>query len=309
MELLNLQHVSPESIRDGMVTHEDPLSDEVPFAEGYARAKQKAQELDGYASLFGEMPSSVTPAKGREILNQEGFEYRDSFDQVEQYHDAWGIVATLRDYGREAIIVFHLQTIFAACPLLLLGSRSPFCLLNGDIVFKYSITAQPGVLTMIRMVRPYALRPWRVPYSEESLAGVGYGLSPLHQLKEFPPLIDKHECFTLQDLMAGSGEALTDEGTTSSGGSKRYWFKPFQAAICFRTEGDLEAKKWLDLYLQLADFARREGCRLNERSAVELQLTGKLCCVDQQRRSRKVQLRNGKLVVLDYCDAAQPELP
>ena len=101
-----------------MVTHEDPLSDEVPFAEGYARAKQKAQELDGYASLFGEMPSSVTPAKGREILNQEGFEYRDSFDQVEQYHDAWGIVATLRDYGREAIIVFHLQTIFAACPLL-----------------------------------------------------------------------------------------------------------------------------------------------------------------------------------------------
>ncbi len=93
MELLNLQHVSPESIRDGMVTHEDPLSDEVPFAEGYARAKQKAQELDGYASLFGEMPSSVTPAKGREILNQEGFEYRDSFDQVEQYHDARGIVA------------------------------------------------------------------------------------------------------------------------------------------------------------------------------------------------------------------------
>ncbi len=85
-------------------------------------------------------------------------------------------------------------------------------------MFKYSITAQPGVLTMIRMVRPYALRPWRVPYSEESLAGVGYGLSPL-------------------------------------------------------------------------------------------QLTGKLCCVDQQRRSRKVQLQNGKPVGLDYCDAPQPELP
>lgn len=310
--LIENQHLSPESVRAGFITHEDPLGDGVSNAEGYRRLQMQSSELAGYATLFKEIPIYADPDTARGILTREGYKPTGQHKDTELWSNGSGIIATLRVSGKQAVVYFEFQTLWA-CPYILMGNRSPFNLANGDVVFVYSIFAEPGVLKMLKMIQPYVLKRWRVTprCTEWTLPEV----APLEQLKEFKPCIPAEENYTLTEMMKLSGETYETlpSGTliTTSGGVKRFWYKPGQAALSFFAEEEAVALKWLAFYQQLATYAEAQNCRLTERNAFELQLTGKLCCSSKAKEysSLKVQLHKGQPIILDYCFQQAIELP
>jgi hypothetical protein len=308
-----IKFLSPESMRQGFIDHEDPLAD-VDDATGYLRLKEQSEQLSAYANIFNEIPIYPNPTKAREILSREGYTHVRSTPQFEIWDNLKGIIAKLQVSGDQAVVHFDFQTLWVA-PLILSGNRSPFNLANGDVVFSYSIFAEPGVLAMLRQVQPYVISPWRVKvWRHEEMGPLGY-LQPMQDLTEFKPYIPAEENYSLKELMELSGETYeiveADCYKTQSGGGTRLWFKPFQGAISFKVETKSQAQPWLKFYHLLADFAHANNCRLTERNSDELGLTGKLCCTsrDANQRSLKVQLVKGQPTILDYCDPRRPELP
>jgi hypothetical protein len=324
MELLEFASISPEQKRAGFITDEDPLRAGRSSGEGWLAGKRRERELEAFAFLFKELPTFPKPEEGRQILRREGFHLAQTNGAMETWHDGQGIVASLRTSGEQAVIEFLFQTIFGACLHLFRGTRYPFNLANGDTIFVNNIHAEPGVLQMLRMARPYVLLPWRVlPPQCYVQRYVPLEVVPKVQLIEFKPTISAEENHTIEELMALSGEQFERVGNslrTTSGNRTRWWFKPFQAAICFVADTEEEAQGWLAFYLRLANHAHAQGCRLTERACIELQLSGKLCCkaldsstspVGSSRwgsNNLKVQLKNGQPVILDYCDDATPEI-
>lgn len=312
MQLISLQSISPESIREGFITDEEPLNAPT-LAEGYLRLQRHNAELDGYATLFKEIPTYPSPSQGREILQREGFKHVHTRSQKEVWYDGQGIGATLQVAGEQAVITFEFQTLWATCPFLFSGSRRPFNLANGDVILAYQIAAEPGVLQMLRMARPYALRSWRVSPWKCTNLGIITGLnSNLKPLQEFKPSIPADENLSLRELMELSGETPDYLGETEARTTEislRYWFKPFQGALCFNVPRKEDAKPWLNWYMQLAEYAHAQGYRLTERNAMELPLTGKLCCGNKQHPYMKVQLYRGKPAIFEYCQPIPPEIP
>jgi hypothetical protein len=314
LTLKPIQFLSPASVREGFINHEDPLGEELGFAEGYRRVHEKSDQLNAFATLFNEIPVYPTPEKAREILTKEGYHLARVVGKREIWDNNKGIIADFQISGSQAVIHFEFQTLWVT-PIILNGNRSPFNLANGDVVFLYSIFAEPGVLTMLRQVQPYVLIPWRAKsWRQEEKGDLGY-LKPLHNLKEFGSCVPADENLSLKEMMALSGqdyEVIDEECLkTTDGGATRLWFKPLQSAIAIRAQTKAEAKPWLDFYHLLASHAHANGCRLTERNANEIGLTGKLCCekIGTKFSSLKVQLANGQPTILNYCDPSKPELP
>lgn len=298
-----MQFLSPAGVRKGFVSDEDPLSEYdkngglKTFGDQYQAAKQKSEELEGFAALFNEMPQFPSPEQAREILSKENYRQIKPIELHGETAERWinhaGVIAVIQGLkSTQAVIYFHLQTLSGVCPYILSGNRSPFTLANGDCVFRYSIHAEPGVLEMLRQVEPYILKPWRIDILEIK------GLDVLEdrftdELIEYRPTIAKGEPAGLKNTMMLSWEVAKYfgdcSGATYSGGATRYWYEIHGKAVSFIGSTPDEVNKWLILYKQLAHYAQEQGCRLTERNSLELQMTGKLCC-SKEGQLLKVQM-------------------